>query len=130
MITTFTDQREVEHVGGPLWVAREITADSWPIADLGSFKIIGRKRTKAGVLTGPSSAALLWRAIESLHGASKQNALACCGLIHPKVQDLLGLVNSAPGELSTSVVGSHTKRKLPAETGGVFPVYFLIVVYF
>ena len=27
MITTFTDQREVEHVGGPLWVAREITAD-------------------------------------------------------------------------------------------------------
>ena len=106
MVTTLEDQCEVHNSGGPIWVAREITTASWPIADCSAFQIIGRKTRMGGGHTGPSSPALLWRAIEKeCGGAPKQNALACCGLIHPKVQALLSISNeSVP---TSSLAGSR-----------------------
>ena len=61
---------------------------------MSGFNIVGRRLTSSGIFTGPSSPAALWRVIEALCGAPKQNALACCGLIHPKVQDLIGYANA------------------------------------
>ena len=95
IVSTLEDQNEIQHAGGPLWLAREITAASWAIADVSGFNIVGRRLPpSSGMHTGPSSPALLWRAIEAIHGAPKQNALACCGLTHPHVQELIGYANA------------------------------------
>ena len=61
-IKTLSSPAEVAHDGSPLWVGREITGT---IADLGQKDVIGRAVGKgSGRATGPSTPALLWRAIE------------------------------------------------------------------
>ena len=97
-IGTLDSAAELLHDGGPLWRAKEITGT---VNDLISAQriIIGRGQTRRGQHTGPSSPALLLRAIMAhvdLPGQRTCNALDLCGLTHPKVMEVLAIATAPP----------------------------------
>ena len=100
---------ELLHDGSPLWVGKEITGT---VRDLSSQRIIGRSHAKNGLLVGPSSPALLWRAIleyVELPGKHHSDALDLCGLTHPKVMELMAMAEAAPpAPPPTHNIGSRT----------------------
>lgn len=101
-VETLESEVELAYNGGPLWVAREVTAKAaacaiFARADL-TGRIIGRAVGRAGNVTGPSTPHLMWRAVERYCGLDKrkfQFELVVCGLTHPKVQELLVLTSGA-----------------------------------
>ena len=92
-IETLSAPAELAFDGGPLWVAREVTgmaevATVFAKADV-SGRIVGRAIGATGNVTGRSTPALLWRAVERHCGSEERklsHPLVICGLTHPKVQ--------------------------------------------
>lgn len=102
----------------PLWVAWEVTGIVQDL--LKQRRIIGRAIARGGTghNTGRSTPWLMWRAVEAKFGASKVDALACCGLTHPKVQALLEVANRAVDKPTPTPFGSRSDGLAGLTQGG------------
>ena len=127
-IETLVSDAELNHNGGPLWVAREVTGKAaihvsavHARSDVGA-RIIGRAVAAAsGTFTGPSTPALLWRAIErrcELPVLSVRAELVLCGLTHPKVQQLLALASHQFQPNATNAIGTRSGGLSGLKEGG------------
>ena len=119
--------------GSPLWVAREVTGT---VNDLSQRRIVGRACAKSGVHVGGSTPALLWRAIMTYCELPNQRvtkAMDFCGLTHPKVMELMAMVEASPpppppshnigsctGRLSNLTENGSQLRRIGALAGPAF----------
>ena len=125
-VETLSSDAELAHNGGPLWVAREVTGKGAVSAvharsDEGG-RIVGRAVASAsGRPTGPSTPALLWRAIETrfkLPRRSLRSELTRCGLTHAKVQQLLAITAPTVQANATNSIGSRSGGISGLKPGG------------
>jgi hypothetical protein len=92
--TPIDARHDLEHHGGPLWVARELNGS---ISCLGQ-RIVGRLRSASGVHVGPSSHFVLATAIARHCSVGVRiQGLAFTGFIHPAVQELLDTAAESAG---------------------------------
>ena len=101
---------------GPCWVAKELTGTE---NDLSASRFIGRALAKhdKGRHVGPSTPALMWRAVEAAFNAPRQDALGCCGLTHEKVQATLEVANRAADQLLAPTAGQGRAVRKRAQPG-------------
>ena len=94
-IEPLDSRHDQSHHGGPVWIARELTGT---LASLGQ-RIVGRyAHPESGVHAGPSSPALLVKAIVRHCGLTLcTNGLVFTGLLHKSVQELLDVAAERAG---------------------------------
>ena len=98
-------------------MAKEI---SGTINDLMAPEIIGRKVAKGtNKPSGPSSPALMWRAIEAKYSAPRQDANKCCGISHPKVQATLMVANEAGALEAAAAAAACGDASFGSRSGGI-----------
>lgn len=124
-IETLSAPAELAFDGGPLWVAREVTgmaevATVFAKADV-SGRIVGRAIGATGNVTGRSTPALLWRAVERHCGSEERklsHPLVICGLTHPKVQQLFALAAPTQPPPANNSIGTRSGGLSGLKEGG------------
>ena len=102
-------RHDLAHHGGPVWVARELDGS---ISSIGQ-RIIGRFCSATGVHSGPSTPALLVKAVaQHCNVNTRHSGPAFVGLVHPSVQELLDTAADAAGLAPPEVPEEPTPRQL------------------
>ena len=122
------NSHELAHNGGPLFVGREVTSKTECLSAVhaksdASGRILGRAVGASGSATGHSSPALLWAAVAThfeLPKSTLKAPLTICGLTHPKLLELLAIVDRAcnNNHPNNSSIGSRSGGLSGLKEGG------------